>query len=311
MAQSPSRLHEDRPRQLARLGASLFVETVSIIVEAFDKDLVTALTFLAISRQNLRQLTDGWAARGVGREPDRTRQPASTRALSATIGIPYETVRRHLRKLRQAGLCEVGPAGAVIPDAVYSTPILKGAADRTWRTTNHFVGEAARSGIIAPSVQIAPTAGARWQVCRIGVDYFLDGLALARRHLQLDTLDVLVMRAVWVGNARPWLADPDQRLAFGALADIPADAQRPPVSSYAAAKALSLPYETVRRAAERLSESGRLSKAPDGGLIVPASVSASPALLGLVSDYAAQTGLFLGRLAEIGVIPDAEPAERA
>lgn len=53
---------------------------------------------------------------------------------------------------------------------------------------------------------------------------------------------------------------------------LPDDSLRTPVSVYAIAKQLALPYETVRRHIARLVEDGRCTKAgPRGRIIVPAS----------------------------------------
>jgi hypothetical protein len=128
---------------------------------------------------------------------------------------------------------------------------------------------------------------------------------MARRRLELDTVDFLVLRAIWVGNVRAFLTNPEQGREFAALVDIPGDALRQPVSAYAAAKALSLPYETARRAVDRLLASN-MAVTAEGGLIVPAAVSASRAMLDLVSDYAALTEALIVRLAEIGVAPGAQ-----
>lgn len=53
---------------------------------------------------------------------------------------------------------------------------------------------------------------------------------------------------------------------------LPDDSLRTPVSVYAIAKQLALPYETVRRHVARLIEERRCARAgPRGGIIVPAS----------------------------------------
>ncbi len=104
---------------------------------------------------------------------------------------------------------------------------------------------------------------------RHGWDHVLRCVAIAARLTDGDVLHGIVLIAIIQANAeapRRSSGDPDHRTA----ADLADDSPRTPVSAYAVAKRLGLPYETVRRHVARLVDEGRCVRVgARGGVIVP------------------------------------------
>lgn len=291
----------DSRRLTARQSAEYFLNIVRLLDRAVDRDLVTTLTFLSIARANMRQFTKDpdrsmrYAAMDAV-PPDTERVPVTVYAVAKELGIPYETVRRHAAKLRKDDLCEAVPGGLIIPNRAFFNAAMLEAVTAHWALTQELVNSA---GGYATPLSDPPPGDVSRQVVRLGVDYFLDVIALIGRTLEVDALGALVMRAVSFVNVEQHAYDPT---AYPDVPVGPGDSEREPVSVYAVAKTLSLPYETTRRHVRRLMELGLLEKS-GAGVIVPARVSARPQVLMGIGELTARTETYLARLAELGVRP--------
>lgn len=83
--------------------------------------------------------------------------------------------------------------------------------------------------------------------------------------------------------------------AFAVANTMAPDEMRQPVSVYALAKSLGLPYETTRRYVAKLIEDGLCIKVADkSGIIVPSSVLSSPRVVTLSNRHYAQIMKFVG-----------------
>lgn len=301
----------DRRRQIHRVGGDYLLNMARLVALAINRDFTTALTFLAITRANVQPLVESGESAlqysGVADlPPDEVRAPVTIYVIARDLGLPYETVRRHVAKLKAAGLCVSAEGGGVIiPRHALESPTTLEYVAQCWRTTAAFVEEAASFGIVAPGDH--PPAGPEFarHVVRLAVEYFLDGMRIMADTVDLDVLSVLVLRAVSVGNVARLAHDPRLGRVHAGLADIPPDDQRVPVSAYAVSKFLLLPYETTRRTLVRLIELGLVERREAGGLVVPAAVIAQPEVVAGTAKLAALTEAFLGRLAEVGVVPGA------
>ena len=110
-------------RLVIRLSSSYLLRLVEPLSENIG-DLVTALVMMDVIQANTEGLpdsqggaTDGaWTAEDF--VADQHRKPVSVSALSERLGIPAETVRRHLARLVQNGQCERVAEGHLIPARV-------------------------------------------------------------------------------------------------------------------------------------------------------------------------------------------------
>jgi DNA-binding Lrp family transcriptional regulator len=109
-------------------------------------DVVHGLVYTAITSANIRHVTNSASATIPAVLPDSQRQPVSVLAISRSLRLPYETIRRHAEALVEAGVCErVGRRGLLVPAS-----FLRTVPDGTllvYRLTMDFVAELRRGGV--------------------------------------------------------------------------------------------------------------------------------------------------------------------
>jgi hypothetical protein len=105
-----------------RLAGRLVVEYVLRFNEAASRhipDVVTSLTLMEMLQANTEHLPDtesGTEAPGPeGSVPDSRRKPVPVTTLAERLGIADETMRRHVRRLSDRGLCRRLPEGYIVP----------------------------------------------------------------------------------------------------------------------------------------------------------------------------------------------------
>lgn len=137
-------------RQVVRLSVDYYLTLQGLLMSVAGGDLLSSTLFLAISRANIRNL----AARGeqfatLGDiPPDELREPVSVYAIARELGLPYETVRRHVNKLVEAGLCERNADGRlVVPASVYARPAFQQVTRRNWAVTRDYLGALLEAGM--------------------------------------------------------------------------------------------------------------------------------------------------------------------
>lgn len=295
----------DRRRLIARLAGDYHVNTARRSARFISRDIVTALTILAINRANVRELL---ASREVIANPhdgiagvptDDRRRPVSAYAVAKDLALPYETIRRRVRRLVAAGVCAEVDGGLIIPAKVLTAPAHDGIIAETWTATTGFVEEAGRLGVAAGPPRAAGPDVLR-QTLRLTTDFFLESTCHTARIMDLDVLTVLALRAVNKANIAHVTHDAELAHAHAGLEEVVPDAQRRPVSVYAIGKFLLLPYETTRRAVLRLEERGLVQRGPEG-LSMGSEVLGRPEVVRAMIDLAALTEAFLADLAGIGV----------
>jgi predicted transcriptional regulator len=299
--------HVDLRRHVIRVCGDYLLTMARLATEAVEADLITATTFLTISRDNLRQVT---AAAQVeiayssidDIPPDHLRKPVSVYGLARELNLPYETARRYVGKLTRAGLCDRCADGLVIRAQVYERPSMKRLVDRNWVEARKFVDALAGCGVRAETGE-APAPDVRRQVVRLSVDFFLNSVGRLTHSLDLDLINALLYAAVVQANVRHIAADAKLTSEFSSLEAIPPDRLRHAVSVYALSRELRLPYETTRRYIGHLIERGLCERAKGGGLVVPASVHARPELVAGVDLNWRDTTAYLAALGELGVGP--------
>ncbi|MET0271770.1 MAG: hypothetical protein ABW360_02140 [Phenylobacterium sp.] len=88
-------------------------------------DVMAAVILLGILRANTEHLPDR-PRRGAGAPedfiPDADRRPVSAVSLAARLGLPRETVRRHVARLADQGECLRRPDGLVVPSDIHLRP---------------------------------------------------------------------------------------------------------------------------------------------------------------------------------------------
>lgn len=82
---------------------------VPLLIAQFGGDLTRAVVFWGAARASVGHMNTANRFRpeaGGGVFPDSHRRPISILGLADSLGMPYETVRRHVQRLVTDGLCE-------------------------------------------------------------------------------------------------------------------------------------------------------------------------------------------------------------
>ncbi len=287
-------------RTQARLAARLLVETqLTSLVRAiaivrklgggsfvFDRGIF----FLAILRASGDMLAD-W--------PDAPRDATngggiSINALSQSLHRPFETVRRHVNALIDAGLCERTGSGVVVPTSLRDdqdvAALLVHLHDSLVWLVDEFhtfdmplprtaaVGQPYRADItLAASIDLALGA--------------FDNVGL----FVSDWLELAIVGAVLVASVRRITLDSELARRYSETATFVPIERRDPVSAAAIARALTIPYSTVRRqilmtvAAGKLIERGR-------GVVLSDDMLGGPGAAIMGATATIRTGALFGRL---------------
>jgi len=268
----------DVRRHVVRLSGDQLLKTARLVAEAVDADMVTASIFLAISRANTVEIareSHRTAAYSALEDipPDDLRIPVSVYAVAREMSVPYETARRHVAKLCKAGLCAKTGDGLVIPREIYLRPALLKATVQNWRQALEFLADLAAVGVEASNPS-PPREGVdvRRQILRLTTNMFLEAVEILMARIGLDLIHTLLYITVIQANVRHISEDPDVAANYSGLRDIPPDDERRPVSVYAVAREMGLPYETARRHIRQMTDAGLLARDRNGGVWAPAAL---------------------------------------
>lgn len=133
----PLEVDDHEKRRVGRLANDFFLAGLKIAVDATATDMVTALIFLAIARANQIEGPPNTIL------PDDRMKPVSVYALSRTMRVPYETVRRHVGILLGEGLCRKAPSGGlIVPLNVARSEPLLAASAQAWTLMSDFIAAA-------------------------------------------------------------------------------------------------------------------------------------------------------------------------
>lgn len=148
-----------RPVKSGRLGpeqtaiavaaTGLLLTGLRSIRTYWDDDLMKGLVYTAIWTANVKHVTNTAPAGLRAVLPDSDRQPVSVLAISRSLRLPYETVRRHADALVQAGICvRAGRHGLTVPTSFIEDTTAAGIA-LAYRLVMDFLAELRRAGVTA------------------------------------------------------------------------------------------------------------------------------------------------------------------
>lgn len=189
----------------------------------------------------------------------------SINAAASSLDRSFETARRHINALIAGGLCERVGRAVRVPPAVLEA---EATVDLMTRLHDRLVGMVAdlgRLGVAMPAIRSDkapdPTHGAG---IALGLTLSLFEHAGA---IVPSWLDLVIGSALISANVRAITCDPALSRRYAAADAAPPEALRQPVAVAAIARALHLPYATVRRHVEAMVAKG-LVRARDGGYMV-------------------------------------------
>jgi DNA-binding transcriptional regulator YhcF (GntR family) len=299
-------------RQVARHAIEHYLASVRILTEALNVDLGAAVVFLTVARLNLgRILADPQAAMrfaGIATPPpDHERQPVSVYAVAQDLGLPYETARRYVNSLVKLGHCERRPgSGLIVTQQFLTGPIAQTLGATTMDLVIGHVRDLAACGLTVPATSNAQ-GDIRAHVARLNARHVLDLLKLLGSQLGLDMISGLVLLGVIAANNETIRKSPDLAMRYGSMDQVAPDELREPVSTYALAKRLRLPYETTRRYVLALVDLGLCVRLPRGGVLVPSRAQSRPGFASSSLGSVEATRKFLVDLAAAGISGESQP----
>lgn len=148
-------------------------------------------------------------------------------------------------------------------------------------------------------------------VMRLGGDFFLSASQIITRSIDGDLVTGMIFLAIVRANVRHLLDEPGLAAAYFEPGDLPPEALRRPVSVYAVARELHLPYETARRHIGKLLAAGLCVRGGDGGVVAPAEVNDREEVRAAVRANFEATVRFAQAVADVGMSPTCGPAPGA
>jgi hypothetical protein len=113
-------------RIVARLSAEYGLQVLRLLAQTYGDILagVVAQTIVAANTAHLEApMGEGWRYAGIDQPPpDEVRRPVSASSLARSLGLPYETVRRQVRRLIETGVCVRIKGGLIVPMGVLEQP---------------------------------------------------------------------------------------------------------------------------------------------------------------------------------------------
>lgn len=200
------------------------------------------------------------------------RKGGSVRELSRKLGMPAETVRRHVQELVKSGQCTSDGRTVAIPAAVLRGRRITTYLRKIYVNMVRLLTDLTRINVasFAPTSRgIAPSGRLTKEQAAIAVaatGFLLAALHFVRSLWGHDVMKGLIFTAIWAANVK--------HVTNSALVAHPTvldDSHRLPVSVLAISQSLRLPYETVRRHADALVRDGVCVRVGRLGLTVPSS----------------------------------------
>lgn len=232
-------------RAMTRLLAEMQTTILSTALPLFDGRVDRFMIFTLL----VRRLVDG------GR-------PTPVLALAESLGLPFESTRRHVAELAASGWAGRERGGIIVRVGLEEGP-LAALATLTHDALVRLIAD--MRAIDALPVYPAASRPYQWHAGLAAAADLMLSVASVNRQTHHDRLDLVLFSTVMCASQRAITVDPALSRRYAALDTAPpAELQRPIRVSRIAA-ALALPEATVRRRIDRLVEGPLMTV--DGGLV--------------------------------------------
>jgi hypothetical protein len=149
---APNDLTGVNARLITRLSTDYVLRTLQLIAEHHGGDLVRGIIALTIVAANTGHLTprhDGTTAFPdmADLPPDEARRPISVLALSKSLGMPFETTRRHVNALIAAGFCRRVRGGVIVPAEIIASEANEAGIRANLANVRRFLHDLRRAGV--------------------------------------------------------------------------------------------------------------------------------------------------------------------
>jgi hypothetical protein len=135
-------------RAVARASTDYVLRALRLLTDLHNGEVITAIVCQAIIAANTAHLADQReAARGGAVPPDSVRKPVSILAIAGSLGLPFETTRRHVGKLIDAGVCQRVTGGVIVPAAALDNAANYAVAETNLANVQRFIRALRRAGL--------------------------------------------------------------------------------------------------------------------------------------------------------------------
>jgi len=300
-------------RVAARLANGFALDLVKL--GGFGRDVIDGLLLVAISQANVAQITRNADLQRAFATldkppPDEMRRPVSISAIANSLRIPFETARRRITALVEAGVVKSAPRGVVLPTGPLNSPFYRMGAEANYGLVRTLYLRLRGIGLLEDLPQprgpaFDPANPPIRLVIRLSSDYLLR-LAEPVSQYMGDLVSGLILMDVIHANTEH-LPDTEAGAAddgWSADGFVP-DQMRRPVRAAALADRLGIPQETVRRHLLRLIDADRCERKEDGYLAPARVLARAPFVQYMLDNQSHLHRLFAG-LADFGVLSEWE-----
>jgi DNA-binding Lrp family transcriptional regulator len=235
--------------------------------------------------------------------PDNLRRPASINAIATSLGIPFETARRRIGAMADAGVCVITAKGVIVSSAATGSPAYRAACAVQFEKLHGLYDRLRAIGFLEaprpPSIAFDPNNPPYRLAGRIVVEYVLRFTEPITRYIRDVVTGVTLMELILANTEE---LDGGQPSAEDLGSEgVLADHVRKPISITALARRLDIPHETTRRHVRQLLDRGLCAKVR-GGYIVPAEALARPPFRQMWLDNEIHLSRLFHSLDEFGVL---------
>jgi len=300
-------------RVAARLANGFALDLVKL--GGFGRDVIDGLLLVAISQANVAQITRNAELQRTYATldqppPDDMRRPVSVSAIANSLRIPFETARRRISALAEAGVVKTAHRGVILPTAPLNSPFYRMGAEANYALVRNLYFRLRGLGLLEDLPRpngppFDPDHPPVRLVIRLSSDYLLR-LAEPVTQYMGDLVSGLLLMDVIHANTEhlPDTEGGDADGGWAAEGFVP-DVQRRPVRATALSERLGIPLETVRRHLQRLVDADRCERKEDGYL-VPARILARAPFVQYMLDNQSHLHRLYAGLADFGVLSEWE-----
>jgi len=277
--------HPDPSPAVGRLSAEFVLTFLKGLSGVSEEDFIDGVIRIAILDANVRHLmSDPDASRRYATfglpVPDALRRPVSINAIAASLGLPFETVRRRIHDMSLRNLCIETRAGVLMTKDQLTGQDLQAFAARTHDELADLHRALLRFAPAFPLFEaelpdVAPLAEEPTRLTmRSTIGYVLRYLE-SSREVAGDLISAILFLAVAVANVEHVTRSPEASDRYAEPRTAVPDDQRKRVTVKGLSREIGLSFETTRRRMNALIEAGVCAR-DAAGIYVPAQVLLSP-----------------------------------
>jgi DNA-binding Lrp family transcriptional regulator len=297
-------------RIVTRFSSEYVLRALQLLIEQHG-DIRTGLIAQAINTANAAHLDVRTEAgrRAAGPDgviPNELRRPIGIARLADSAGLPFESTRRIVQRLVDAGDCVRVDGGVIVPSATVTRPETIRAVFANAGYVRKLARDLEAAGLIEPLAARETVAGDAAQdlvlarlVARRSAAYLLRSVGLLAETYG-DIRSGILAQTIVVANTAHLDARGGDGRRYAGVDDNPPDEVRRPISVARLAESLGGPFETKRRHVQRLIDDGICIRVP-GGLIVPGAVLETPKAISTMLANVGYVRRFVTDLRTLGV----------